>query len=250
MPMPIFRSLQGYERPWLASDPIAGSTGGRWSCTWSPTPATPPTPTPVRPTPPTGSKLVLGAARGAGPTQLAHPERRHARSAAEVDDIDRLTVADEGDRPGVAAQRCESEEPGVSFAAGSSLAQAGVSGPEAAVGLIVFVDRGQPERSPYPWSCLPRRRPARRDVLDGWKTWLSAHNAAVMAVLFLVFGVVLFSQGLMRPLRMSSVAAALTGAGRRRGSRCGTSRCRRSPLGAPPAGSAGSSSGRTGANPP
>ena len=34
------------------------------------------------------------------------------------------------------------------------------------------------------------------NVLDGWKSWLSAHNGAVMAVLFLVFGVVLFSQGL------------------------------------------------------
>jgi hypothetical protein len=34
------------------------------------------------------------------------------------------------------------------------------------------------------------------DVLDGWKAWLSAHNAAVMAVLLLVFGVVLVSQGL------------------------------------------------------
>jgi len=33
-------------------------------------------------------------------------------------------------------------------------------------------------------------------VLDGWKTWLTAHNGAVMAVLFLVFGVVLFSEGL------------------------------------------------------
>jgi hypothetical protein len=33
-------------------------------------------------------------------------------------------------------------------------------------------------------------------VLDGWRTWLAAHNSAVMAVLFLVFGVVLFSQGL------------------------------------------------------
>ena len=33
-------------------------------------------------------------------------------------------------------------------------------------------------------------------VLDGWKTWLSTNNTAMMAVLFLVFGVVLFSQGL------------------------------------------------------
>ena len=41
-----------------------------------------------------------------------------------------------------------------------------------------------------------RRRARRRSVLDGWKSWLSAHNGAVMAVLFLVFGVVLFSEGL------------------------------------------------------
>jgi hypothetical protein len=33
-------------------------------------------------------------------------------------------------------------------------------------------------------------------VLDGWRGWLSTHNDAVMAVLFLVFGVVLIGQGL------------------------------------------------------
>jgi len=35
-----------------------------------------------------------------------------------------------------------------------------------------------------------------RTTLEGWKAWLSANNAAVMAVLYLVFGVVLLSQGL------------------------------------------------------
>jgi hypothetical protein len=33
-------------------------------------------------------------------------------------------------------------------------------------------------------------------VLDGWKSWLSQHNAAVMAVLFIVFGAVLIGEGL------------------------------------------------------
>jgi hypothetical protein len=33
-------------------------------------------------------------------------------------------------------------------------------------------------------------------TLDSAKTWLSAHNAAVMAVLFLVFGVDLIAKGL------------------------------------------------------
>jgi hypothetical protein len=45
-----------------------------------------------------------------------------------------------------------------------------------------------------------RKRPARGEraahVLDGWRVWLAAHNTAMMAVLFLVFGAVLFSQGL------------------------------------------------------
>ncbi|HSF45103.1 MAG TPA: GAP family protein [Chitinophagaceae bacterium] len=35
-----------------------------------------------------------------------------------------------------------------------------------------------------------------RKILNTWKTWLVANNSAVMAVLFLVFGAVLFSEGL------------------------------------------------------
>ena len=34
------------------------------------------------------------------------------------------------------------------------------------------------------------------EVLDGWKTWLDQNNAAVMSVLFLIFGVVLIGQGI------------------------------------------------------
>jgi threonine/homoserine/homoserine lactone efflux protein len=34
------------------------------------------------------------------------------------------------------------------------------------------------------------------EVLSGWKTWLDQNNAAVMAVLFLIFGVVLIGQGI------------------------------------------------------
>jgi hypothetical protein len=33
-------------------------------------------------------------------------------------------------------------------------------------------------------------------TLDGWRTWLAAHNAAVMAVLFIVIGAKLLGQGL------------------------------------------------------
>ena len=83
----------------------------------------------------------------------------------------------------------------LSFAAGSSLAQAGVSGPEAAVGLVVFIVVASLSIGvPVVFYLAGGQRAAH--VLDGWKTWLSSHNAAVMAVLFLVFGVVLFSQAL------------------------------------------------------
>ena len=41
------------------------------------------------------------------------------------------------------------------------------------------------------------RAPRRAEpLLDGWKTWLSANNATVMIVLFLVFGVVLIGKGI------------------------------------------------------
>jgi len=35
-----------------------------------------------------------------------------------------------------------------------------------------------------------------REVLDGWKVWLAQNNATVMAVLFLIFGVVLIAQAI------------------------------------------------------
>jgi threonine/homoserine/homoserine lactone efflux protein len=83
----------------------------------------------------------------------------------------------------------------LALAAGASLAQAGASGSEAAVGLIVFVVIGSLTIAvPVVFSLGGGERAAH--VLDGWRTWLSAHNTAMMAVLFLVFGTVLFSQGL------------------------------------------------------
>lgn len=35
-----------------------------------------------------------------------------------------------------------------------------------------------------------------RRTLDGWRAWLTAHNAAVMAVLFVVIGAKLLGEGL------------------------------------------------------
>ena len=83
----------------------------------------------------------------------------------------------------------------LSLAAGASLAQASVSTGEATAGLIVFVLIATVSIAVPVVSYLGGGERAAR-MLDSWRTWLSAHNTAVMAVLFLVFGVVLFSQGL------------------------------------------------------
>jgi threonine/homoserine/homoserine lactone efflux protein len=83
----------------------------------------------------------------------------------------------------------------LSLAAGVSLAQAGASGSEATVGLIVFVIVASLTIAvPVVVYWVGGDRATR--VLEGWRQSLSANNAAVMAVLFLVFGVLLFSQGL------------------------------------------------------
>ena len=83
----------------------------------------------------------------------------------------------------------------LSLAAGASLAQIGASGSEATVGLVVFIVVASLSIAvPVVFYLVGGARAA--NVLNGWKAWLSTHNQAVMAVLFLVFGAVLFSQGL------------------------------------------------------
>jgi threonine/homoserine/homoserine lactone efflux protein len=83
----------------------------------------------------------------------------------------------------------------LSLAAGVSLSQAGVSSGEATVGLIVFIVLASATIAvPVFVYLFGGERAA--GVLDSWKAWLSEHNHAVMAVLFVVFGTVLLSQGL------------------------------------------------------
>ena len=108
--------------------------------------------------------------------------------------IDTLTPAKAG---GLAAllSAANPKNLALSLGAGASLAQAGVPGGEAAVGLIVFVVVASLTIAvPVVFYLVGGERAAH--VLDGWRAWLSEHNTAVMAVLFLVFGAVLFSQGL------------------------------------------------------
>jgi threonine/homoserine/homoserine lactone efflux protein len=108
--------------------------------------------------------------------------------------IDTLTPAKAGGL-GVLLSTANPKNLALSLGAGSSLAQAGALGGEATVGLIVFVVIASLTIAvPVVFSLSGGERAAH--VLDGWRVWLAAHNTAVMAVLFLVFGAVLFSQGL------------------------------------------------------
>jgi threonine/homoserine/homoserine lactone efflux protein len=79
--------------------------------------------------------------------------------------------------------------------AGASLAQVGVSTTDAIVSLLVFVVVGSITiLGPVVYYLLGGDDA--KAALDSMKEWLAVHNAAVMAVLFLVFGVKLIADGL------------------------------------------------------
>jgi hypothetical protein len=80
-------------------------------------------------------------------------------------------------------------------AAGAGLAQLGLSTGDAVGSLIVFVIVGSLTiAGPVVYYLLGGDHAKAR--LDGMKDWLALHNDAVMAVLFLVFGVDLIAKGL------------------------------------------------------
>jgi hypothetical protein len=79
--------------------------------------------------------------------------------------------------------------------AGASLAQAGLSTSDAVGSLIVFVVVGSITiAGPVVYYLLGGEHA--EVELDSLKGWLTIHNSAVMAVLFLVFGVDLIAKGL------------------------------------------------------
>jgi hypothetical protein len=80
-------------------------------------------------------------------------------------------------------------------AAGLAIAQAGVSGASAVVALVVFVAVASLSVA-IPVLYYLAAGEGARQTLDGWKAWLLANNAAVMAVLFVVLGFVLIGQGI------------------------------------------------------
>jgi hypothetical protein len=83
----------------------------------------------------------------------------------------------------------------LSLAAGAALAGLALSTSEAVVSLAVFVVVGSLSiAGPVLYSLLGGEKA--RERLDALKDWLAVHNSAVMAVLFLVFGVDLIAKGL------------------------------------------------------
>lgn len=83
----------------------------------------------------------------------------------------------------------------LSVGAGTSVAQLGASTAEAVTALAVFVVVGSSVVAVAVIGYLVGGQRA-RDALDEFKAWLTEHNNAVMAVLFLVFAAVLISEGL------------------------------------------------------
>jgi threonine/homoserine/homoserine lactone efflux protein len=79
--------------------------------------------------------------------------------------------------------------------AATGVAQLGVATRDAVIGLIVFVMVGSlTVAGPVGYYLVGGERA--KATLDELKSWLAVHNAAVMTVLLLVFGVVLISNGL------------------------------------------------------
>jgi hypothetical protein len=83
----------------------------------------------------------------------------------------------------------------LSIGAAAGLAQLGLSTPDVVVSLVVFVVLGTLSiAGPVIYYLLGGEKAATE--LNQLKDWLGRHNDAVMAVLFLVFGVALIAKGL------------------------------------------------------
>jgi threonine/homoserine/homoserine lactone efflux protein len=79
--------------------------------------------------------------------------------------------------------------------AAATIAQAGLSGVDQAVVLVVLIVVGSLSII-APVAVYLGMGDRAADVLGEWKTWLAANNAAVMVVLFVVLGVVLIGKGI------------------------------------------------------
>jgi hypothetical protein len=83
----------------------------------------------------------------------------------------------------------------LNIAAGTAIATADLSTGEALVPFVVYVLVASVSVGvPVVWYLLKPESAAK--TLDGWKSWLTVNNTAVMAVLLLIIGLKFFGQGL------------------------------------------------------
>jgi hypothetical protein len=83
----------------------------------------------------------------------------------------------------------------LAIAAAVSIAQTGLPGGQQAAVLAVFIVLGSVTVA-APLVIYLAMGPKAAGILEGWRTWLAGNNAAIMLVLFLVFGVLLIGQGI------------------------------------------------------
>ncbi len=83
----------------------------------------------------------------------------------------------------------------VGIAAASAISSTGLHTGQTVVAIVFYVIvAGMGVAAPFVVAVVAGDRS--QAILDGWKDWLSRSNAAVMAVLFLVFAVVLIGRGI------------------------------------------------------
>ena len=83
----------------------------------------------------------------------------------------------------------------VGIAAASAISSTGLHTGQTVVAVVFYVIvAGMGVAAPFVVAVVAGDRS--QAILDGWKYWLSRSNAAVMAVLFLVFAVVLIGRGI------------------------------------------------------
>jgi len=138
-----------------------------------------------------GLLLLLGAAR----QWRARPKPGEAPKMPKwLESIDKFTpVRSFG--IGAALSAINPKNLAMSLAAGLSIAQAGLSTPQEAGTIVIYVLlAGATILGPL--IVYLAMGPRATEILGGWRTWLADNNATVMSVLLLVFAVVLIGQGI------------------------------------------------------
>jgi len=142
-------------------------------------------------------KLLLGV----GALALAARQWRGRPAAGAEPEMPRWMAGLDKLRPGGALglgallSAANPKNGGLTIAAAASIAGAGLAAGQQAVALAVFVIVGSVGvLAPLVLYLTTGERAAR--TLEGWRTWAGTHNAAIMAVLFLIFGVKLIGDGI------------------------------------------------------